>query len=368
MGTKLYYQLVPDISCQEFTVKYVKNAEILRFFTTYLQNPMRADRLLSMLMLLQTRGRMTAQDLSAELEVSERTVYRDINALSFSGVPVYAERGPGGGISLIESYRSDLTGLTKDEVRALFMLSIPTALTELGLDKELRAALLKLSAALPSPLRDDEQRARQRIHIDPESWEKDRSIAPVAHLQTVQQAVWNLRVLEVKYHSALGPNVGFLEARLKPYGIVAKAGEWYLVAQREDHLTVIKITRIEQAQIIDESFQIPGDFDLEEFWQGWCREVEQSQYTFPVKLRIAPSLVPKLAYFFGPGIEENIQDAGEPDPMGWITLEIVFESHEDARGRLLRFGGVVEVLEPIALRYSLKDYAEQILAVYSDGK
>jgi predicted DNA-binding transcriptional regulator YafY len=162
--------------------------------------------------------------------------------------------------------------------------------------------------------------------------------------------------------------VGLLEARLEPYGMVTKAGEWYLVAQREDHLTVIKISRIEQALILEETFRIPSDFDLVKFWQGWCQEVERVQYTFPVKLRISPSLIPKLSYFFGPGIEENIQLAGEPDPMGWITLEIPFESHEDARGRLLRFGGVVEVLEPLALRYSLKDYAEQILAVYSDGK
>jgi predicted DNA-binding transcriptional regulator YafY len=319
-------------------------------------------------MLLQTRGRMTAQDLAGELEVSERTIYRDVNALSFSGVPVYAECGPGGGISLIESYQSDLTGLTRDEVRALFMVSIPPALTELGLDHELRAAMLKLSAALPSTLRGDEQRTRQRIYIDPNIWDKERSFTPAAHLQTVQQAVWNLSALEIKYHSVLGPNVGLLETRLDPYGVVAKAGEWYVIARREDYLTVLKITRIEQAKIIDESFQIPDDFDLVRFWQGWCRDVEQVQYSFPVKLRVAPSLIPKMSYFFGTRIIEIIQQTGEPDSIGWTTLEISFESHEDARSRLLRFGGVVEVLEPIALRYSLKDYAEQILAVYSDGK
>src|SRR5512136_703550 len=131
---------------------------------------MRADRLLSLLMLLQARGRMTAQELAAELEVSERTIYRDINALSASGVPVYAESGPGGGCALLDSYRTNLTGLDQDEVRALFMLSIPAPLDQLGVSQELRTALLKLSAALPDTRRGDEERTRQRIHLDSTWW------------------------------------------------------------------------------------------------------------------------------------------------------------------------------------------------------
>src|SRR5512147_2861952 len=152
---------------------------------------MRADRLLSLLMLLQARGRMTAQELARELEVSERTIYRDINALSASGVPVYAESGPGGGCALLDSYRTNLTGLTADEARALFMLSIPAPLDQLGVGQELRAALLKLSAALPSSRRPDEERARQRIHIDSLAWFQGED--PVPHLHTLQQAVWQDR-------------------------------------------------------------------------------------------------------------------------------------------------------------------------------
>ena len=148
---------------------------------------MRADRLLSILLLLQARGRMTAHQLAQELEVSVRTIYRDIDALSTAGVPVYAERGPGGGCELIDSYRTSLTGLNKDEVHALFMLSIPAPLDELGVSQELKTALRKLAAALPAARRQDEERVRQRITLDWTGWNQPAD--PVPHLQTIQQAV-----------------------------------------------------------------------------------------------------------------------------------------------------------------------------------
>jgi predicted DNA-binding transcriptional regulator YafY len=159
---------------------------------------MRADRLVSLLILLQTRGRMTARKLAEELEVSERTIYRDIEALSEAGVPVYAERGPGGGCALLESYRTNLTGLNDEETRALFMLStpasIPAPLVELGVSQELKSALLKLSAALPASQRQEEERARQRVHLDSVAW--SRSEEPVPHLAMIHKAVWrDLRLL-----------------------------------------------------------------------------------------------------------------------------------------------------------------------------
>ena len=156
---------------------------------------MRADRLLSLLMLLQARGRMTAQELAQELEVSERTIYRDINALSASGVPVYAESGPGGGCALLDSYRTNLTGLTADEARALFMLSIPAPLDQLGVTQELKAALLKLSAALPEARRSDEERIRQRVYLDSLNWFQDADAVP--HLPAIYRAVWDDRKLAI---------------------------------------------------------------------------------------------------------------------------------------------------------------------------
>ena len=325
---------------------------------------MRADRLLAMLMILQTRGRSTAQALAAELEVSERTIYRDIIALSSAGVPVYAERGPGGGIRLVERYRSDLTGLTKAEVQALFMLSIPPAINDLGLNQELKAALLKLSAALPSTLRGAPQHIRQRIYIDPTPRHINRPETPLPHLPTVQQAVWEQRVIDIQYRSILG-HVGPLEALIHPYGLVSKAGFWYLVGKRRDHLAVVRVDAILEATLKAESCTRPDDFDLPLFWAQWCEQEAANRSRFPVLARLSPRLIPRLAYLFGDEDLTRRAQAAEPDSRGWITLELPFEYHEQARERLLPLGGAVEVLEPLALRYSIQDYAQQILAVYS---
>ncbi|RLD11290.1 MAG: transcriptional regulator [Chloroflexota bacterium] len=319
---------------------------------------MRADRLLSMLMILQMRRKVTAQELAKELEVSVRTIYRDVNALSFSGVPVYAERGPGGGISLIESYRSDLTGLTKSEVQALFMLNIPPALTALGLDQELRAAMLKLSAALPSTLRGDEQRVRQRIHIDPAAWGREQSTP--THLQTLHRAVWESLELEITYQMMIRPDMGLVRSILLPCGLVAKAGKWHLVGKRQDHTIVIAVDRIQTAQFTGKTFQRPADFDLVNYWDNWCREYEENRPRYPVLLRVSSDIFPELLNLFG-DITQEIEDPAEE---GWTTLKIIFEYYEEAHRNLLRFGGAIEILEPIALRYSIKDYAEQILKVY----
>lgn len=201
---------------------------------------MRADRLLSLLMLLQTRGSLTAQALAAELEVTERTIYRDVIALSSAGIPVYTERGPGGGITLLEDYRTNLTGLNPAEVRALFMLSIPAPLDQLGVGDELRMALLKLSAALPSSRRADESTARQRIHLDASGWFQDDE--PVPYLKTVQAALWGDRLLEIVYRSDFGTAI---EMTIAPYGLVAKANNWYLVGARDDYVRVLKISQIQ---------------------------------------------------------------------------------------------------------------------------
>ena len=248
---------------------------------------MRADRLLSLLMILQARGRVTAQRLADELGVSVRTIYRDIDALSTAGVPVYAERGPGGGCALVESYRTNLTGLTQDEVRALFMLSVPAALDELGVSQELRAAMRKLAAALPTDYRYDEERVRQRIHLDWAGWAQPEE--PVPHLQTVQQAVWEDRKLHLTYRLRFEARAEWLVA---PYGLVAKANVWHLVCAREGHLRVYQVSQVVEAAIAEESFERPVDFDLAAFWQAWCAEVEENRSYYPVVVRVAPDLVP----------------------------------------------------------------------------
>jgi predicted DNA-binding transcriptional regulator YafY len=324
---------------------------------------MRADRLLALLMLLQTRGCMTAQKLAQELEVSERTIYRDIDALCAAGVPVYAERGAGGGYALLDSYRTNLTGLTQDEVRALFMLSIPAPLAELGVSQELKAALLKLAAALPAAHRHDEERVRQRVHLDSTWWFQSRE--PVPHLKTIQQAVWQDRKLHLTHHLYLHFET-YVERLVKPYGLVAKAGVWYLVCERDGYLRAYRVSRISEARLLNETFERAPDFDLAAFWKAWCAEYEENRTHYLVTARVAPDFVRFLPLYFGDGIRAQVAQAGPPDAQGWITLTLPFERLEEARERILGFGRAVEVLEPLALRLSVLDFATQIVALYNN--
>lgn len=324
---------------------------------------MRADRLLSLLMLLQARGRLTAQQLARELEVSVRTIYRDIDALSAAGVPVYAERGPGGGCELIDDYRTNLTGLTEDEVRALFMLSVPAALDELGVSGELKAALRKLVAALPAARRRDEEMVRQRIHLDWAGWSQPDEPAP--HLQAMQRAVWQDRRLYLTYRLQVGPHVVQFERTVDPYGLVAKASVWHLVCAGDGRMRVYRVSRVLDARVTDEHFERPTDFDLAAFWESWCAGQEEHRPHYPVTARVAPDLVPLLPLYFGEHIRDPIAQAAPPDADGWITLTLPFERLETARERILGFGRAVEVLEPQALRHSVIDFATQIAAFYA---
>jgi predicted DNA-binding transcriptional regulator YafY len=324
---------------------------------------MRADRLLSLLMLLQARGQMTAQELAQELEVSVRTIYRDVEALSTAGVPVYAERGPGGGCALIDGYRTSLTGLDASEVRALFMLSIPASLDELGAGRELKSALLKLAAALPAARRQDEERVRQRIYLD---WSAEGQVEePVPHLQTMQQAVWEDRVLELAYHLQIGPHSLPFERRVDPYGLVARAGVWHLACASGGRMRVYRVSRVLDARITDERFERPADFDLAAFWKAWCAGQAENRPAYLVKARVAPQLIPLLPLYLGTGTHQAPAPVAEPDAAGWVTLTLAFDNLEHARSHILEMGGAVEVLEPEALRRSVIDFAAQITALYA---
>ncbi len=321
---------------------------------------MRADRLLSLLMLLQARGRMSARELAAELEVSERTIYRDVEALSAAGVPLYGQAGPEGGYALLDSYRTNLTGLTEGEVRALSMLSIPEALGALGMGQELRAALLKLSAALPEARRHDGASVRQRFYMDSTWWAQGEE--PVPHLRTIHDAVWQDRRLHLTYLILpLGIRV---EQDVDPYGLVAKAGVWYLVCVVNGAPRVHRVSALLDVQPLAASFERPETFDLESFWKGLCAARERSYAAYPVTVRVVPEFIPELPRYFGAQIRAKLAEAGPPDAEGRITLELAFESLEAARERLLGLGRVVEVLEPLPLRRGLADFAAQIVALY----
>lgn len=320
---------------------------------------MRADRLLSLLMLLQTRGQMSARELAEELEVSERTIYRDITALSTAGVPVYASRGPGGGIRLVDEYRTTLTGLTPDETRALFTMTLPAPLTQLGMGETFKGALLKLSASLPEARRLDEARTRQRILLDSSWWFQSDQDVPC--LQTIQQALFQDRRLHLKVRWEFF-NTEF-EQQAEPYGLVAKANIWYLVYGRGGTAHVTRVSQIVEAEILPEGFTRPPEFQLESFWEVWCREYE-SQPPFCARVRVAPEALPMLAEYVGDRARSELLQAHLPDSDGWVRLDLPFESFIAARSRLLGLGRAVEVLEPETLRKSLVDFAEQIVGFY----
>lgn len=318
---------------------------------------MRAERLISLLMLLQTRGRMSARELADELGVTMRTIYRDIDALCASGVPIYAEHGRGGGYALVDSYRTSLTGLTEHEIRALFTLNVPAPLAQLGLSHELKNALLKLSAAIPTIRRDDESRVRQRIHLDAVWWYQGQE--PVPHLETLHQAVWQDRQIQIAYRFEISIQPTF-EWKLAPYGLVAKAGIWYLVAARNDHFRAYRVSRISQAQLTDRQFVRDSDFDLAVFWRSWCQQYEANRHRYPVKVRVSPDLFKVLPRYFGDQLQTESCDAA-----GWYILTLPFDSFESARERILGFGRAIEIIEPEALRNSVLDFAQQIVDFYN---
>ncbi len=318
---------------------------------------MRADRLITLLLLLQTRGRMSASALARELEVSERTIYRDIEALSASGVPVYGEAGRDGGYRLVDSYRTSLTGLTEPEVRALFMLRIPDALAQLGVGDEWRTAMLKLAAALPASRREDEEKARQRFYLDSTPWEAATTAVP--HLQVVHQAVWQTQKLRLTY--ALPFHALTVHHLVEPYGLVAKSGDWYLVYYR-DRFRVQSVAGLHAAEMTDEAFTRLPDFDLVEFWRTWCQQQAAHRSGYRVEVRVAAQLLPEITRHYA--ADEPAPDPPRASADGWVRLTLHFESLEAARARLLPAGQAIEVLEPLALRASLADYARQILRLY----
>jgi predicted DNA-binding transcriptional regulator YafY len=323
---------------------------------------MRADRLLAMLMLLQTHRRLTGRQLAEALEVSVRTVYRDVIALNTAGIPIYTEAGPGGGISLIEDYQTDLTGLLPEEVGALSMLNIPEALVSLGVGEPLKAALLKLAAAVPPSMREKQAQTHNRLHLDATWW--FQSDEPIPHLQTIKDAVWQDRLLQITYQGDFNTTGQQVVA---PYGLVAKANIWHLVYALKGHVRVRRISRILSADILPDRFQRPADFDLISFWQGWCAAYEKDRTFFEVRVLVSPALADRLPLL----LQENLPDLLNTPPAMtgtvWQAMTLHFESFENARTHLLGFGGAVEVLEPLALRTSLADYALQTLKRYDDN-
>jgi predicted DNA-binding transcriptional regulator YafY len=280
---------------------------------------MRAGRLVSLLLLLQTRGRMTAQELADELEVSVRTVYRDVESLSGSGVPIYADRGPAGGYQLLDGYRTRLTGLTGDEAGTLFLAGVPGPAAELGLGSVLAAAELKLRASLPGELADRADRIRERFHLDAPGW--FRADEPTPHLATVADAVWSAQQLSVRYRRWKTPRE--VSRTLSPLGVVLKAGRWYLVAGSGERVTAYRVTNILDAVVLDQPVRRPEGFDLAAFWRDWTQRYENSVYTGSATVRMTVRALEIMPFVFPPEMARRARAAaGAPDDSGWLVTEM----------------------------------------------
>lgn len=320
---------------------------------------MRADRLLSLMMLLQTRGQMTAKDLAVELEVSKRTIYRDIEALSIAGVPVYANGGPGGGYALLNSYRTSLTGLNENEIQALFLLTIPSPISDLGVSQQLKAAILKLTSSFAGDQYKHTDFLRQRLHLDAAGWFQTEGPAP--HLKIIQEAAWQDHQLIISHRRRNGM---MSEQIVSPYGLVVKASRWYLVAATDKGMRVYRVSRITSAQMTPTLFSRRQDFELAKFWTDWVNEYQASLPKYPVILRVAPDLIPILPSILGDDVRVLIKQTS-PDLEGWRVLEYTFERIEEAQAYVLGMGAFVEVIAPEELRVNVLKLATDVVAHYS---
>jgi predicted DNA-binding transcriptional regulator YafY len=324
---------------------------------------MRASRLVQLLLLLQTTGKMTAARLAEELEVSVRTIYRDIEALSGAGVPIYAESGPGGGVRLVDGYRTRLTGLTAEEAEALALSGLPGAASELGLGTVLAAAQLKVDAALPPELRTRAVRMRERFHLDAPGWFAREAATP--HLAALSRAVWEERRVEIRYSKREGEESKRL---LDPLGLVLKAGVWYLVARsgRTRSLRTFRVSRVTSVRDLDEEVERPEDFDLASHWASASSAFLDTMPTFAVKARIQRHALRYLRQVVGPNQATSaLEAAGEAEAEGWVTVDLMMEHVDHALYELIRFGDSCEVLEPPELRDRMAATAQAMAANYA---
>ncbi|QLQ35907.1 helix-turn-helix transcriptional regulator [Micromonospora robiginosa] len=325
---------------------------------------MRASRLVSLLLLLQTRGRMTAGELAEALEVSVRTVYRDVESLGAAGVPVYADRGPAGGYRLLEGWRTRLTGLTGPEADALFLAGLPGPAAELGLASAVAAAELKVRAALPDELADRTGRIRQRFHLDAPGW--FRHPEPVPHLETLAGAVWTDRLVRLRYRRWRAPRE--ITRLVAPLGVVLKAGRWYLVARCDDDVRTYRVGAVLDASVTDEHAERPDGFDLATYWREWTARYERDVYREQARIRLTAAALEFMPYVFPPEMSRAARAAaGEPGPDGWLETTVPIESVRHAHGELLKLGAEVEVLAPAELRARFTATAHALTRLYPDA-
>lgn len=318
---------------------------------------MRADRLLTITYLLQQHGLMTSKELSRRLEVSERTIARDMEALSSAGVPVYSERGMNGGWRLSEGYRVQLAGLQKHEIQSLLLMRPSEILEDVGLRQSFDSAFLKLLAAVPASLKQDAEFARQRIHVDGAAWHPSKESFDT--LPLLQEAVWASRCLSLHY-----PKGNELTERVvRPLGLVVKGNTWYLAADTEDGMRSFRVSRIREAFLLDEWFERPAHFDLASYWEQSTASFQSNLPSFPASIRIHEKLLPRLQQ----ASYAEVTDIRPHAEHGWFTAEVRFQVIDSACELILRLGPWAEVLGPEPLRDEVVRRAQAIVDLYKKG-
>ena len=319
---------------------------------------MRASRLVNLLLLLQSRGGLTAAELARELEVSVRTVHRDVEELSAAGVPIFAERGPHGGIRLVDGYRTRLTGMTADEAEALFLSGLPGPAAQLGLGTVVAAAQLKLMAALPPELRSRASRLVQRFHLDAAGW--FQASEPVAHLATLAAAVWDGRLVRITYRRG-GEDV---DRTIGPLGVVLKGGIWYVIGSVEGQIRTYRASRVTEPEVLEEAFERPADFDLAAYWAESSAAYERDAPRISVEVRIAEDRLWRISNVFGHAAVEAADRSTEGEGPGVVRLRMSLDYPDEVPGQLLAVGPNLEVVGPPEVREQVINLADLVAARY----
>jgi predicted DNA-binding transcriptional regulator YafY len=335
---------------------------------------MRADRLISILLLLQNEGKMSSRQLAERLEVSVRTIVRDMEALSMAGVPVYAERGSGGGWRLPDGYRTRLTGIRSEELTALILSTHPQLLADLRIESHFHNAMQKLLASSPAPIKENAELFRRRIHIDGAGWHRSTETCP--HLLTVQEALFANRLLRIRYEYDMPfPEDGEQERReservVQPLGLVAKRTVWYLVAARErdgaeqdgmGEIRTYRVSRIAHAEVLDETVPYPDFFHLARYWEESTARFKQSIPRYVARLRLDP--IVRKQWEQQPFLE--ILETGAVEEDGRLPATVQFATLDHAVNMVLGFGPAVAVLDPPELREAVIAAAKATLEQYA---
>ncbi|MBO0996000.1 helix-turn-helix transcriptional regulator [Bacillus sp. SD088] len=319
---------------------------------------MRADRLLNIMILLQNRGKMTARELATELEVSERTILRDMDALSHAGIPVISDRGKDGGWLLLDNFRTHLSGLNTGDIKSLFLFPSGELLKDLGFNNQTLDTRQKLFASIPETFQEEAQVSWERIHIDSGTWRQTKE--SIHALKTVQQAVWESKKLTFEYEQANGERK---ERLVKPLGLVAKGNRWYLVASRNGELRNYRVSRIHTAKIENETFIRPANFNLAAYWEQSKIDFIEKLPEFDVQVEIHQSIIKRINFT---GKFVQCIKAENPNKDNWVPATLRFNDKQEAIEFILGFANKIKLISPKELSNEIVSAALSIIKFYEN--